>query len=279
MCGSSEHNRLTVLSLALIILWPVGAPILFTFVLMANRKDYLVGKAHSPQARACRFLTGGYRNQCFYWELVEMTRRLAVSGWVVLIPYEYTWTRFIFVLGISVIILMFTAAKWPMRKEEDNWLSLAAQIALIFCFASCAIIKLQQAESLTSEQIEDLVGFTSETGPFYVLCFCAMAWLFAMLITYAYLLHQTMEKYFARTRKKPVSSRTSKRLLVGAIGSAVIAAIIGFAFNGLSGAVIGAAIATILGAMCGSIYSRILGYRKRWKAPTDKNAEAGGVQA
>ena len=61
---------------------PVGMNLFFGTVLIMNRGDLRKGMATSRGARAVRFLTGGYRNQVFYWELVELFRRLTVSGWV-----------------------------------------------------------------------------------------------------------------------------------------------------------------------------------------------------
>ena len=61
---------------------PVGMIVLFSIVLYLNRADFAAGRATTPITKAVRFLTGGYRKKFFYWEMIELFRRLAISGWV-----------------------------------------------------------------------------------------------------------------------------------------------------------------------------------------------------
>ena len=56
--------------------------VLFSLVLFRNRADLVVGRATTSVAKSVRFLTGGYRKKFFYWEMIELFRRLAISGWV-----------------------------------------------------------------------------------------------------------------------------------------------------------------------------------------------------
>ena len=61
---------------------PVGMQLFFTVVLFQNRHDLRLGQARTRLAKATRFLTGGYRKELFFWELIELFRRIAISGWV-----------------------------------------------------------------------------------------------------------------------------------------------------------------------------------------------------
>ena len=66
----------------MVLLWPVGMLLLFVGVLFYNRRELRAGEARRTSAKAARFLTSGFRNEFFYWELVELSRRLLVTGWV-----------------------------------------------------------------------------------------------------------------------------------------------------------------------------------------------------
>ena len=56
--------------------------VLFSIVLYLNRADFFVGRSSTAIARAVRFLVGGYRKKLFFWEMIELFRRIAISGWV-----------------------------------------------------------------------------------------------------------------------------------------------------------------------------------------------------
>ena len=100
---------------------------LFVFVLVYNRHELSKGIYTSGFAKAVRCLTGGYKEKYYWfvrsqaksspaparprprsrpgpqtrWEIVEVTRRLAVCGWVVLIPANQVFYRLIFTLGTA----------------------------------------------------------------------------------------------------------------------------------------------------------------------------------
>ena len=54
----------------------------FSLILFSNRDDFRRGMATTSSAKATKFLTGGYKKKVFFWELIELFRRLAISGWV-----------------------------------------------------------------------------------------------------------------------------------------------------------------------------------------------------
>ena len=127
-CDTSEHESLQALAFVLALLWPVGMVGLFVGILICNRKELSAGEAYSTSARAARFLTSGFKDKYFYWELVELMRRLLVSGWVTLIPYDQMFFRAVFVLFISFLLFGLTALAHPWEQPEDNMLALVSQV-------------------------------------------------------------------------------------------------------------------------------------------------------
>ena len=67
VCGSDAHTELKAVALVYVFLWPVGMMSLFVFVLAYNRRELRRGKANSGFAKAVRCLTGGYKDQYFWW--------------------------------------------------------------------------------------------------------------------------------------------------------------------------------------------------------------------
>ena len=63
-CGSSEHRRITRLAIVLTLIWPVGMPFFFFYVLFVNRKVLRTGGMNAL-AKATTFLTGGYKKEVY----------------------------------------------------------------------------------------------------------------------------------------------------------------------------------------------------------------------
>ena len=55
-------------------------------------------------------------------------RRLLVSCWVTLIPYDEMFFRATFVLFISFVLIVITALAHPWVQPEDNMLALVSQV-------------------------------------------------------------------------------------------------------------------------------------------------------
>ena len=115
-CGSDEHSTTKALGGALIMLWPVGMVMLFVGLLVYNREELRAGEARTTSAKAVRFLTSGFKDKYFYWEIVELVRRLLVSGWLLLIPYDRMFFRLLFAHLISLILLVLTAIAQPWSR-------------------------------------------------------------------------------------------------------------------------------------------------------------------
>ena len=86
--------------------------------------------------------------------------------------------------GISVLCLVATATALPCHRPEDNFLSIFAQTTLLFSFGACTLVKILSADSITDEQLTAVVGFHSAQGPFFVLCFCSLAFMFVLLVMF-----------------------------------------------------------------------------------------------
>ena len=73
-CDLEEHKSLKRLASGLIVLWPVGWPVLFAALLFASRTT----ARWAPElSRAVSFLHVEYKPTLFYWELVEVMRKRA----------------------------------------------------------------------------------------------------------------------------------------------------------------------------------------------------------
>eukprot|EP00966_Prymnesium_polylepis_P262595 6065680-Prymnesium_polylepis.2 len=82
-CDGSEYTATRSVALAFLIIWPLGTPVLYIMLLMASREALQAG-TRTALSRATDFLSADYRAGVFWWEPVEMCRKLTLTGWVTL---------------------------------------------------------------------------------------------------------------------------------------------------------------------------------------------------
>ena len=83
-CNTPEHAQASQLALFVICCYPAGVPILFALLLHCARRAILSGRPTSLST-AIAFLHREYRPRRYWWELVEMLRRLLLVGVLVVI--------------------------------------------------------------------------------------------------------------------------------------------------------------------------------------------------
>ena len=78
-CGSHEYDIVKRVAFILAAVWPIGVPLLYSVLLWHSRKALFTGKP-TTLSRATAFLWGDYQTFAFWWEPVNMCRKLALTG-------------------------------------------------------------------------------------------------------------------------------------------------------------------------------------------------------
>jgi len=256
-CEGGEHDDIVALAAILVCVWPIGMQLLFIGTLWANRKALRRGQS-TAYTRALKFLAGGYKCEYFYWETVELFRRLTCSGFVILIPHDYIFARVILAISVSLPILVATAVLKPFKNPEDTALALFSQTVLLVAFGCCAILRIVNIEpsGLSSDQTNavktQIVGFSNAKGVFVVLGVCCLSFLVVLLGSYAYKLNQAFQKN-VRKSSDAEAVKSSSWMLVGACFGGLTALVAGSAVFGAVGAIVGASTFFTIGAAAGSV--------------------------
>ena len=132
-CYTEDHESITDLAIVFIVLWPVGSLVLFTSLLVACYKPL---KAKSPNAltRATAFLHREYEKTWYWWEAVELARKLVLTGFVLLIPEERAFVRLVVATLICSCYAVALAVVRPYKRVEDNVLAVATSLVLLLLF-------------------------------------------------------------------------------------------------------------------------------------------------
>ena len=132
-CGTEDHGLIKNLAIGFIVLWPVGSLVLFTSLLAACYKP-LQAKTPNALTRATAFLHREYEKTWYWWEAVELARKLVLTGFVLLIPEKNAFLRLVVATLVCSCYAVVLAVVRPYKRVEDNVLAVATSLALLLLF-------------------------------------------------------------------------------------------------------------------------------------------------
>jgi len=137
---SDAHARLRSTASVLVVLWPIGVPVMYAILLMLARKAI---RNHTPNhlVRSISFLHRDYKPEYFYWEMVELGRRTILLGWVSFIDEGNAFTRIVVAMAVSLGAFVLTLTQKPYVHEEDQLIAVAGQFMLLTSFIGASYIK------------------------------------------------------------------------------------------------------------------------------------------
>jgi hypothetical protein len=136
-CNSTEHLNVLKLAITIIVLYPVGVPLLYLLLLFSSRRTAL--SAHLG------FLTDNYHQRFFFWELVETARRLLLGAFFAL-PFmgPGTFVQLITALAAAMGFLILQLLVRPFRMQSDNLFAFFASTALVVSLLCCVAIECSE---------------------------------------------------------------------------------------------------------------------------------------
>lgn len=133
-----EYRRIFTAAICFVVLWPVGAPLCF-WVLLRRCRRAVREQRPTRLSHAARFLFREYRAERHWWEVLEMGRKLALVGFVLLIPPRLAATRLLLALVASVGYFGLVAYARPFRRSEANFAAMAAAFSLCMLFGAALL--------------------------------------------------------------------------------------------------------------------------------------------
>ena len=160
--------------------------VLYAVLLLAVRRPIL-DRTLNRFVRSLAFLHGDYRPSCYYWELIELTRRTVLTGWLILIGENDAFIRILVAMLISLAALVLTLIVQPYIYQSDHFLAVAAQVALVVSFSGTSYIKAydetahRAAATSNPNLAADVYNFDSSNGLVDMLL-CFLLGMLAILI-------------------------------------------------------------------------------------------------
>mmetsp|Transcript_10152 Transcript_10152/g.33311 ORF Transcript_10152/g.33311 Transcript_10152/m.33311 type:complete len:484 (+) Transcript_10152:691-2142(+) len=161
-CFTDKHQFIIDRAIIFAGVWVGGSLILYSSLLAACYTP-LRAKVSSPLTRATAFLHQEYTTTFFWWEALELARKLILNGIVLLIQEEHAFLRLVVAVLLSSCYLTALAATQPYRKFEDYALAVATNLVLLvnFVLAGWCSIFLNIEERSGKEEAITIFGFNS----------------------------------------------------------------------------------------------------------------------
>ena len=156
-CPSSELTAAQSIAWVAIILYTVGVIVLCALLLYIGRSTLLLEEEGTPYTRSIAFLHAPFRPTFFYFDLIELTKKLLLIGFASLIE-PGSLTQMMVAVLVSILFLVLHLQSLPYRSNLDNVLSTMINLSLCVFFIWCLLL---QTGTLANE---DNSGELSDTG-------------------------------------------------------------------------------------------------------------------
>ena len=132
ICGTDEHRRVRLIGTVIVIIYAIALPFCLAVLLARCRRAVLRGPP-TPLSRALAFIIADYGKSTYWWEPVEMVKRLALTGFVALVSPGSFLQLYI---ATIVAICFFIAFAWtrPSRLRSTNIIGLLSSAMLSIMF-------------------------------------------------------------------------------------------------------------------------------------------------
>ena len=156
-CPSDELTDAQSLAWVAILIYPVGTILLSAWLLYLGRARLLLEEEATPYTRSIAFLHAPFVPSYFYFDLLELCKKLLLIGFASLIEPGSIVQIMVAVL-ISLLFLVLHLQSLPYRRHLDNMLATMINLSLCIFFIWCLLL---QTGALVNE---DDSGELSDTG-------------------------------------------------------------------------------------------------------------------
>lgn len=102
----------------------------------------LIARQNPPIVSASAFLWRDYEPQYYNWEILELLRRTALTGWVLLISERRRFLRLVVGLLVSIVGAVAILTSQPYQRNEDDMLGVTCQLLLVCVFVGAILVQL-----------------------------------------------------------------------------------------------------------------------------------------
>ncbi|CAM9693042.1 unnamed protein product, partial [Laminaria digitata] len=144
-CSTEKHDAFRIYAGVMVLIYPVGIPGLFAWWLARNREE-LTKPDRQPMSRLLSFrgIWSAYKPSCYYYEIVECSRRVLLTGAAVFV-LPNTADQIAAVLLVAVTFMFISESISPFGNKYDMWLYRWGNAIVIMSMYVALLLKVDLA--------------------------------------------------------------------------------------------------------------------------------------
>ena len=143
--------------------------------LFASCRNAILARKPSRLSRACSLLHKDFEPQYYWFELVIMVERIALTGLVLLIPHEHSVLRLFCALLMTTLGAILIPLIRPYKTVVHNYISISSHLALQMIFLCALLMKMH----------DDVTEHSNAEVAFLVLSFHSSSHILTLMLGFA----------------------------------------------------------------------------------------------
>lgn len=151
LCTGAKHQALQVYAGVMVVLYPIGIPLLYAALLYYRRDVLADASADKSAAQPISGLWEPYRPERFYYEVIECGRRIMLTGVVVFI-YPNDAAQIAITMLLAFFFLVLYEVLSPYASESDMWLSRGGHAIVFLSMFDVLLLKVDVSNESNQSQ-------------------------------------------------------------------------------------------------------------------------------
>ena len=144
-CWTEKHDWYRTYAGVMVCVYPVGIPAFFGWWLARNRQQLnKPDRQPTPHLLSFRGLWSAYKPSCYYYEVVECSRRILLTGAAVFV-LPNTPDQIAVVLLVAVIFMFISESLSPFENNHDMWLYRWGNAVVLMSMYVALVLKVELA--------------------------------------------------------------------------------------------------------------------------------------
>ncbi|CAN0452518.1 unnamed protein product, partial [Laminaria digitata] len=144
-CWTETHDAYRTYAGVMVFVYPVGIPAMFGWWLASNRQElHKPDRQPLPHLLSFRGLWSAYKPSCYYYEVVECSRRVLLTGAAVFV-LPNTADQIAIVLLVAVIFMFISETLSPFENNHDLWLYRWGNAIILLSMYVALLLKVELA--------------------------------------------------------------------------------------------------------------------------------------
>ena len=154
-CNSDQYAVLWTTCGILVIAWPIGMPALL-FLMMYRARDKIAA-GNEDTLQEFNFVLGDYDAKHWYWECVELGRKLILSGLIGMVGRK-TVAQAVLATLVAFLFFALTFREMPYKARKLNTIKLFSEFQIFGVLLVCVVLQVEASGFATEVVTIEMYG-------------------------------------------------------------------------------------------------------------------------